>query len=117
MLTCLASQFFICSTLSGDIAVAYDFVVKVSTLAFLIQYFISPIFQLKLVFSGSTYENSKPIKRIVDGVIAILALGYSLWIMKSGTENLTIFLLSAGLFLMGFLLYPLMKKQTVLPKD
>ncbi|RDX02952.1 amino acid permease [Listeria kieliensis] len=117
VLTCLASQFFICSTLSGDIAVAYDFVVKVSTLAFLIQYFISPIFQLKLVVTGSTYESSKPIKRVVDGIIAILALGYSLWIMKSGTENLTIFLLSAGLFLVGFLLYPLMKKQPVLPKE
>ncbi|EUJ33559.1 putative arginine/ornithine antiporter YvsH [Listeria floridensis FSL S10-1187] len=113
VLTCIASQFFIFSTLSGDIAVAYDFVVKVSTLAFLVQYFISPIFQLKLVFTGSTYETSKLPKRITDGIIAFLALCYSLWIMKSGTENLTVFLLSIGLFLLGFVLYPLMRKQTL----
>ncbi|WP_088840692.1 amino acid permease [Listeria sp. ILCC797] len=110
VLTCLASQLFILSTLSGSIAVAYDFVVKVSTLAFLVQYFISPIFQLKLVLTGSGYERSARTKRVTDGVIALLALIYSAWIIKSGTENLIVFGLSLGLFLLGFILYPLMKK-------
>ncbi|WP_099220934.1 amino acid permease [Listeria costaricensis] len=111
VLTCLASQIFILSTLSGNIAFAYDFVVKVSTLAFLVQYFISPVYQLKLTVTGESYQNDRMSKRILDGVIAVLAICYSSWIIKSGTEDLTVFLLSVGLFLLGFVLYPFMRKK------
>ncbi|MBC1513335.1 amino acid permease [Listeria booriae] len=109
ILTCCASQLFILSTLSGNIAAAYDFVVKVSTLAFLVQYFISPLFQLKLTITGATYETNSVAKRWFDGFIASLALTYACWIIKSGTEDWHVFVLSIGLFLLGFLLYPLMK--------
>ncbi|WP_163652677.1 amino acid permease [Listeria sp. PSOL-1] len=109
ILTCFAAQLFIFSTLSGDIAFAYDFVVKVSTLAFLVQYFISPLYQLKLVLTGETYEKNKKMKRYFDFIIAALALIYAAWIIKSGTADLKVFLLSLCLFLAGFLLYPLMK--------
>ncbi|EUJ60890.1 ABC transporter [Listeria fleischmannii FSL S10-1203] len=74
------------------------------------QYFISPIFQMKLALTGLGYEHSSRAKRIMDGIIALLALIYSAWIIKSGTENLIVFGLSLGLFLLGFILYPLMKR-------
>jgi amino acid transporter len=107
------SQVFLFSTLSGTIAEAYTFVITVSTLAYLIPYLVSPLFQLKLVITGETYE--KQYVRTMDGIIAVLALFYSLWVIKTGTSDMNTFLLGIGLFLVGFFFYPLLaveKKRT-----
>lgn len=86
------SQVFLFSTLSGTIAEAYTFVITVSTLAYLIPYLVSPIFQLKLVATGETYENEKG-TRIMDGIVATIAIVYALWVIKTGAADLKTFLL------------------------
>ncbi|MCM3738307.1 amino acid permease [Bacillus cytotoxicus] len=109
-ITNIMSQVFLFSTLSGSIAQAYTFVITVSTLAYLIPYLVSPIFQLKLVMTGETYENQKG-SRIMDGIIAAIALIYALWVIKTGSSDMKTFLLGIGLFVVGFAFYPLMKRD------
>lgn len=107
ILTNLMSQMFIFSTISGTIAEAFNFVTIVATLAYLIPYLVSAMYQLKLVVTGQTYEKESR-TRLKDGIIAILAIIYSVWVIKSGTSDLKTFGLGIGLFLVGFLFYPLM---------
>lgn len=110
-LTNIMSQVFLFSTLSGTIAEAYTFVITVSTLAYLIPYLVSPIFQLKLVATGETYENERG-ARIMDGTIATIALCYALWVIKAGSSDIKTFLLGIGLFIIGFAFYPLMNRDS-----
>ncbi len=104
------SQVFLFSTLSGTIAEAYTFVITVSTLAYLIPYLVSPIFQLKLVATGETYKNEMR-ARITDGIVAVIALCYALWVIKTGASDIKTFLLGIGLFVIGFAFYPLMNRD------
>lgn len=104
------SQVFLFSTLSGTIAEAYTFVITVSTLAYLIPYLVSPIFQLKLVATGETYKNEMR-ARITDGIVAVIALCYALWVIKTGAADIKTFLLGIGLFVIGFAFYPLMNRD------
>ncbi len=109
-LTNIMSQVFLFSTLSGTIAEAYTFVITVSTLAYLIPYLVSPIFQLKLVATGETYKNEMR-ARITDGIVAVIALCYALWVIKTGASDIKTFLLGIGLFVIGFAFYPLMNRD------
>lgn len=107
VLTNVFSQLFIFSTISGTIAEAFAFVTVVATLAYLIPYLVSAIYQLKLVITGQAYKNETG-SRVKDGIIAFLAVSYSAWVIKSGTADLKTFGLGIGLFLLGFILYPFM---------
>ncbi|MGD8191159.1 amino acid permease [Brevibacillus ginsengisoli] len=107
LLTNMMSQLFIFSTISATIAQAFNFVTIVATLAFLFPYLVSAIFQLKLVVTGQTYANESS-ARVKDGIIASVAVIYSVWVIKSGTSDLKTFGLGIGLFLVGFVLYPFM---------
>lgn len=100
------SQLFIFSTISGTISEAYLFLTTAATLAFLIPYFVSAAFFLKLVWTGETYQAGG--KRWRDGVVALLALVYSIWVIKSGTADMKTFILGIGLFASGFVVYPFM---------
>jgi arginine:ornithine antiporter / lysine permease len=106
LITNCMSQLFIFSTLSSSITEAYDFVIVVSTLAYLIPYLVSPVFQLKLVLTGETYDTIRG-SRGLDAILAVLAITYSLYAIISGSGNMTTFLLGIGLFFVGFILYPL----------
>ena len=109
--TNLLTQFFLFATISGTIMEAYQFAMVVATLAYLIPYLVSVIYQLKLVITGETYENRQRSRRI-DTIITVLALIYSLWVIKTGTADLKTFFLGIGLFGLGLVLYPfLMKKK------
>lgn len=111
-MTNLLTQFFLFATISGTIMEAYQFAMVVATLAYLIPYLVSVIYQLKLVITGETYENSQRSRKL-DSIITVLALIYSLWVIKTGTADLQTFFLGIGLFVLGLLLYPiLMKKNT-----
>lgn len=104
------SQIFIFSVISGTISEAYTFLTTSATLAYLIPYLVSAIFFLKLVVKGETYElNKKP--RLMDGIIAVLALVYSIWVIKSGTADFKTFTLGIGLFIAGIFIYPLLKNK------
>jgi len=108
--TNLMSQLFIFSTISGTIAEAFSFVITVATLATLLPYLVSSLFQFKLVLSGETYENQNR-SRVTDGVIAFLAAAFSLWVIKTGTSDMKTLLFGLGLYAVGFLLYPLMQPR------
>lgn len=105
------SQIFIFSLISGTISEAYLFLTTAATLAYLIPYLVSAFYFLKLVIKGETYETMKG-SRVQDGIIAVLALVYSLWVIKSGTADIKTFVLGIGLFLVGFIVYPIFNKSS-----
>ncbi|MDQ6597223.1 amino acid permease [Bacillus salipaludis] len=115
-LTNIMTQIFLFSTISGTISEAYNFVIVVATLAYLIPYLVSALYQLKLVLTGETYDTIKG-SRVRDGVITVLALVYSLWVIKTGTADMKTFFLGIGLFVVGLVLYPfVMKERNVMEK-
>jgi arginine:ornithine antiporter/lysine permease len=109
-LTNLMTQIFLFSTISHTVSRAYNFVIVVATLAYLIPYLVSAVYQLKLVITGETYELAKGARR-TDGVITVLALVYSIWVIKTGTADMRTFLLGIGLFVVGLLLYPIIMRN------
>ncbi len=108
--TNVMSQILIFSTISGTISQAYTFLTTAATLAYLIPYLVSAAFFLKLTLKGEAMEGSKG-SRVKDVIIAVLALIYSIWVIKTGTADLKTFGLGIGLFLAGFIIYPLINKQ------
>lgn len=109
-LTNVMTQIFLFSTISGTVTQAYNFAIIVATLAYLIPYLVSAIYQLKLVITGETYDVIKG-SRIKDGIVTVLALIYSIWVIKTGTADLKTFFLGIGLFVIGLILYPIIMKN------
>ncbi|WP_462411065.1 amino acid permease [Neobacillus sp. Marseille-QA0830] len=110
LVTNLITQLFIFSTVSKSIADAFDFVIVIATLAYLVPYFIASIYQLKLVLTGETYSDAR--SRLGDGLIAALATVYSVWVIIGGTAELKTFLYGILLLASGILFYgPLLKKR------
>jgi len=103
--TNVMAQLFLLSTLSQSVAKAFDFVIHVATLAYLVPYLVAPVYQLKLVITGETYESDGRPRR-VDGVIAVLATVYAVWVVWAGTADLSTFLLGVGLLVSGIVFYP-----------
>jgi len=96
-------QLFIFSTISNTIASAFDFMITVATLSYLVPYFISSAFQLKLVYTGETYTNGR--SRMTDGIIGVLATAYSIWVIYAGTADLKTFIFGVLLLVSGILFY------------
>lgn len=110
LLTNGIGQLFIFSTVSKSISGAFDFIIVIATLAYLVPYFISSIYQLKLVMIGETYKDNR--SRITDGVIALLSTVYSTWIIIAGTADIKTFMYGIILIASGILFYrPLLKKH------
>ncbi|MGG1572214.1 amino acid permease [Fictibacillus sp. NRS-1165] len=105
--TNVMSQILIFSTISGTISQAYTFLTTAATLAYLIPYLVSAVFFLKLTLKGETSGGS----RVMDVIIAILALIYSVWVIITGTADIKTFALGIGLFLAGFIIYPLINRK------
>lgn len=110
IITNLAAQTFIFSTVSGPISKAFSFITTVATLSYLVPYILASAFQLKLVLSGDTYQGQKR-ARWLDGLIAVLAALYSVYIIKVGTAEPTTFLLGVGLFVTGVFFYPIVRRN------
>ena len=83
---------------------------SVATLAYLIPYLASVLYQLKLVMTGETYDIMKG-SRVRDGIITILALIYSIWVIKTGTADMNTFILGIALYVFGIVLYPLWMRK------
>jgi arginine:ornithine antiporter/lysine permease len=111
-ITNFMTQLFLFSTVSGTVNEAYNFAIVVATLAYLVPYLVSVLYQLKLIITGETYQTTKGV-RIYDGVITILALIYSVWVIKTGTADLKTFLLGIGLFVLGLVLYPFIMRKPI----
>ncbi|HEX7063637.1 MAG TPA: amino acid permease [Bacillales bacterium] len=103
------AQIFLFSTISQSMAHAFTFVILIATLTYLAPYLVSALYQLKLVFTKETYEG-QPKARVFDGVVAVLATVYSVWVIKAGTSDLQTFFLGLGLFALGIVFYPLVPK-------
>jgi arginine:ornithine antiporter/lysine permease len=114
-LTNIMTQVFLFSTISSSVTQAYNFVVVVATLAYLIPYLVSSLYRLKLIITGETYDVIKG-SRIKDGIITALALIYSIWVVKTGTSDIKTFLLGIGLFAVGLVLYPFVMKKPITKK-
>ncbi|MTH53930.1 amino acid permease [Bacillus mangrovi] len=108
--TNIMSQLFIFSVISGTISEAYTFLTTSATLAYLIPYLVSSVYYLKLVIKGETFNEIKG-SRVREGIIASLALLYSVYVIVSGTSDLKTFFLGIGLFLIGFAIYPLLNRK------
>ncbi|HDX9578032.1 TPA: amino acid permease [Bacillus pseudomycoides] len=111
LLTNIMTQIFLFSTISGSVTEAYNFAIVVATLAYLIPYLVSTLYQLKLIITGETYGNMQGSRKL-DGIITVLALIYSIWVIKTGTSDMKTFLLGIGLFVVGLVLYPFIMKNT-----
>ncbi len=99
-------QILLLSTISGSISAAFDFIIYIATLAYLVPYLIASLYHLKLTWTGETYSLQK--ERITEGIIAAFAAIYSLWVIVVGTADLKTFLLGLALIVSGILFYPLM---------
>lgn len=109
------AQFFLFSAISNSISGAFDFVIYIATLAYLVPYLIASAFQLKLAVSGETY-GSNFVSRVLDGIISSLASIYSVWVIAAGTSDLKTFLFGCLLLASGLIFYPGLKKS-LLPKE
>ncbi|MHC0036883.1 amino acid permease [Pseudoneobacillus sp. C159] len=98
------AQVFIFSTISSSISAAFDFVIYIATLSYLVPYFISAVYQLKLVIIGDTYSSMMK-DRWVDGIIASLSTAYSSWVIIAGTSDLKTFIFGVALLASGIIFY------------
>ncbi|MNH91215.1 Arginine/ornithine antiporter [compost metagenome] len=105
----LLGQILLLSTISGSISAAFDFIIHIATLAYLVPYLIASLYHLKLTWTGETYSLRK--ERVTEGIIAALAAIYSLWVIVAGTADLMTFVLGLVLIVSGILFYPLLLKS------
>ncbi|RDI45958.1 amino acid permease [Falsibacillus pallidus] len=110
VVTNLIGQLFIFSTISNSISDAFNFVITIATLSYLIPYFISSVFQLKMVATGETYVGQLR-NRVTDGIIGILSTVYSTWVIIAGTADLKTFLFGMGLLASGIVFYGKLRKS------
>lgn len=112
IVTNLLGQLFIFSTISSSISAAFDFVIIIATLSYLVPYFISSFFQLKLAVTGETYE-LQPQSRWTDGIIAVISTLYSVWVIIAGTADIKKFMFGIGLLLSGIFFYRNVQKSAI----
>ncbi len=110
-ITNILGQIFIFSTISNSISAAFDFVIYIATLSYLVPYLIASVFQLKLTITGETYESNK--KRMTDGIIGGLATIYSIWVIIAGTADFKTFTFGILLLLSGVLFYNQVNKPQI----
>jgi arginine:ornithine antiporter / lysine permease len=103
-------QLFIFSTISNSISAAFDFVIYIATLSYLVPYLIASAFQLKLVLTGETYAK-QPKQKIIDGIIGTLATTYSIWVIYAGTADIKTFLFGVALLASGIFFYSPVAKE------
>lgn len=116
ILSNVLAQLFIFSTISNSISAAFDFVIYIATLAYLVPYFISSVFQIKLVVTGDTYSNMMK-QRWFDGIIAALATAYSIWVIIAGTSDIKTFTFGMLLLASGIIFYKQVLNQPELKKE
>ena len=110
--TNILGQMFIFSTISNSISQAFEFIIYIATLSYLIPYLIATTFQVKLVITGETYKNGQG--RITDIIVGTLAFLYSVYVLIAGTADLKTFLFGMLLLASGILFYRYVKENKVI---
>ncbi|RHW38986.1 amino acid permease [Neobacillus notoginsengisoli] len=103
-------QLFIFSTISNSISQAFEFVIIIATLSYLVPYLIASLYQLKLVITGETYLGDK--SRLSDGIIAAISTIYSTLVIIGGTADLKTFTFGMLLIVSGIFFYGPLRKTT-----
>ncbi len=96
-ITNVATQILLLSTVSNSIAEAFSFVITIATLAYLLPYLVTAIFQLKCVLDGS-YGKGR--KRTWNAFVGVVGFVYSVYVVIAGTSDISTFLW--GVFFIGF---------------
>ena len=109
LLTNVLGQVFIFSTISNSISEAFNFIIYIATLSYLVPYVIAAVFQLKLVFTGETYGSKDG--RLKDGIIGGIATFYSIYVLFAGTSDIKTFILGVLLLVSGLAFYGFMKQK------
>lgn len=92
-------QIFLITLLFSD--KAYNFMFSLASSAILIPYMLSAFYQVKLTFTGETYESDR--SRTKDKIIGIIASIYGIWLVyAAGIDYL---LLTMLLYAPGIILY------------
>lgn len=92
-------QIFLITLLFSD--KAYNFMFSLASSAILIPYMLSAFYQVKLTFTGETYESDR--SRTKDKIIGIIASVYGIWLVyAAGIDYL---LLTMLLYAPGIILY------------
>jgi arginine:ornithine antiporter/lysine permease len=107
-ITNLMSQVLIFSTISQSMAGAFNFVMTLATLSYLVPYAVAALYHLVLVVRGETYSGNLR-TRVLDGVMSVIAVLYALWVIKAGTADMKTFLLGAALLAVGLVFFPLVR--------
>lgn len=110
LITNIMTQTLLISTLSSSLTEAFEFVTTIAVLAVLIPYGIASIYQLKMVAKGEAYLGEQR-QRYTDGLIAIAATAYSLWMIIAGTADIITFLSGFILVGIGIIFYPFASKK------
>jgi arginine:ornithine antiporter/lysine permease len=87
---------------------AFNFVMTLATLSYLVPYAVAAVYHLVLVVRGETYSRNLR-TRVLDGVMSVIAVLYALWVIKAGTADMKTFLLGAALLAVGLVFFPLVR--------
>ena len=106
-ITNVATQILLLSTISNSIAEAFSFVITIATLAYLLPYLVTAVFQLKCVFDGS-YGDGR--ERIWNGFIGLVGLTYSVYVIIAATSDISTFLWGVFFISFGIIFSPMILK-------
>lgn len=108
-ITNVATQLLLFSTISNSIAEAFSFVITIATLAYLLPYLVTSIYQIKSVVDGSYGTGSK---RVWNAFIGIMGFVYSVYVVIAGTSNLSTFLWGVFFIGIGIVFSPFILKRS-----
>lgn len=106
-ITNAAAQILIFSTISSSIAQAFNFVITIATLSYLLPYLVSALFAIRVILTDRKKHGMKWGELIV-GALATL---YSIYVVVAGTSNMKTFLWGIFFVAVGIVFYPFMLKK------
>jgi arginine:ornithine antiporter/lysine permease len=112
-ITNIATQILLFSTISSSIAQAFNFVITIATLSYLLPYLVSALFQIRVVFTDRLEQGMKWRELIIGG----LATLYSIYVVVAGTSNMKTFLWGIFFVAVGIIFYPFMLRKETKKSD
>ncbi|GGH81206.1 arginine:ornithine antiporter/lysine permease [Pullulanibacillus pueri] len=103
VITNIATQILIFSTISSSIADAFNFVTTIATLSYLLPYLVSALFQVKLSFTDSLQKKTPVYSQFIIG---FLGTAYALYVVVAGTSDMETFLWGIFFVGVGIVFYP-----------
>ncbi|WEG12761.1 amino acid permease [Pullulanibacillus sp. KACC 23026] len=105
LITNLATQVLIFSTVLNSIDQAFSFVCTIATLSYLLPYLVSALFQIRVVFEDRLDNKGINWRELIIGILAAI---YSIYVVIAGTSDIKTFLWGIFFVGIGIVLYPFM---------